>query len=58
MNLIELSETMTKDILAAVGKTDDPVKPIIELYIQKKVNEFLDDYRENGYREYTTNNTK
>lgn len=44
MDIIQLSEKMTTDILMAVGKTDDPVKPIVRLYIEKKLQEFLDNY--------------
>ena len=41
LDLKELSKKMTNDILKSLRKENDPIKPIIEIYIQKQLEELI-----------------
>ena len=48
MNYKEKAIKATKDILSAVGKKDDPIKELLEAYVEKILTKAYEDGLRNG----------
>ena len=44
LEIKDLSKKMAKDILKSVGKENDPVLPLIELYIEKQLQKIVNNF--------------